>query len=251
VASMARGLAQQLVVRSHITSTEQLKGARWAVDGIGALSHNMARLVVHGLNIPDEDIKWDVAGPPPERIAKLIAGDVDCALVRVEEATALVRDNAQLKCLLGFDDLKRLAPLQPHGVLSTTEAFENSPKGKEVLKRLVRGLVLTSRALHDDVNAFKQAVKNHVTHVKVSTEEVQKIWEQEHNSGGFAVNGALSQKHWNDQFGIHYKMNPACAKTTIPALISDEYLQLALQAPPSGVGVHSAAFDRPDLKPRL
>ena len=48
--------------------------------------------------------------------------------VRVEEATALVRDNAQLKCLLGFDDLKRLAPLQPHGVLSTTEAFENSPK---------------------------------------------------------------------------------------------------------------------------
>lgn len=145
VCSMARGLAQQLVVRQNINTTADLKGAKWAVDGIGALSHNMARLVVRGLDIPDDDVHWDVAGPPPQRIAKLISGEVDCALVRVEEATVLVREHPNtLRCLLGFEDLKQLVPLQPHGVLTTTETFLDSEKGQEAIRRLVRGLLLVS-----------------------------------------------------------------------------------------------------------
>ena len=46
IASMARALAQNLVVQPHIKSTADLKGASWAVDGIGALSHHMARSIV-------------------------------------------------------------------------------------------------------------------------------------------------------------------------------------------------------------
>ena len=92
IASMARALAQNLVVQPHIKSTADLKGASWAVDGIGALSHHMARSIVAKLPIIDDDIKWRVTGPPPERIAELLSGQADVSLIRVEEALALTNE---------------------------------------------------------------------------------------------------------------------------------------------------------------
>ena len=54
--SMARGLAQNLVTQTRISSVDQLKGVSWALDGFGALSHHMARLLVRALNIEELDI---------------------------------------------------------------------------------------------------------------------------------------------------------------------------------------------------
>ncbi len=127
VVSMARGLAQNLVVQKRITSTAQLRGATWALDGFGALSHHMARLLVRALSIPESEIEWQAVGPPPERIARLLADTIDVSLIRVEEAISLDIDPSNtLHILLGFADLKRLVPVQPHGVLATTEAYESA-----------------------------------------------------------------------------------------------------------------------------
>lgn len=103
--STALNLAQNLVVNhDRVSSTEELRGKRWAVDGIGALSHTLAQLIIRGLGIPDDEVEWVVAGPPPERIEKLLNREVDCSLVRVEEALALKRQHPeQLRLLLNSD----------------------------------------------------------------------------------------------------------------------------------------------------
>ncbi|MCZ7564054.1 MAG: ABC transporter substrate-binding protein [Burkholderiales bacterium] len=77
VVSMARALAQNLVAQERIASTAELRGASWAIDGFGALSHHMARLVVKALGIPETEIDWQAVGPPPERIARLLARKID------------------------------------------------------------------------------------------------------------------------------------------------------------------------------
>merc|ERR1719352_425118 len=155
---MAQALAQNLIVdRNRIASTADLRGKRWAVDGLGALSHTLAHLIVQGLGIPDGEVEWIVAGPPPQRIEQLLNGSADCSLVRVEEAAVLARKHPdKLAKLLGFEEILPLAPIQPHGVLSVTEAFAEARP--EVCTKLVRGLVRASRSLHDNLEDFMEAV---------------------------------------------------------------------------------------------
>ena len=206
IVSMARALAQNLVVQRHITTPEQLRGVSWAVDGIGALSHHMARLIVRHLAIPEAGIDWRVAGPPPERIAMLLAGDVDVALLRVEEATSLTLDPTNtLHTLLGFADLKRLAPTQPHGVLAAREDYVE-PHHEE-LRRLAAGMIKASRALDGDFQTF-QKVYRHYVKVQLPDELVRAIWDQERKSNGFATDGELSIDHWQAQIDLFAQLNP-------------------------------------------
>ncbi len=95
IVSMARGLAQNLVTQARINSADQLKGVSWALDGFGALSHHMARLLVRALGLEDSDIDWQAVGPPPERIDRLLADTIDVSLIRVEEAMALTADDGK------------------------------------------------------------------------------------------------------------------------------------------------------------
>jgi len=227
LASMARGLAQNLVVRrERVPDVDALDGVRWAVDGIGALSHNMASLIAEALG---KKVEWVVAGPPPERIAQLLDGRCDCSLVRVEEARALTREHGdKLATLLGFDELHRLVPNQPHGVLTTTESFERDHP--EVCARLVRGLIVASRKLHDCCSFFEAAVRNHVRHVSPTDEELQEIWQQEHDNGSFAVNGGMSRLHWDVNLAMFYRLNPDTPGPPVALndLLADKFAKDAL-----------------------
>ncbi|CAN0551888.1 unnamed protein product, partial [Laminaria digitata] len=82
IVSMARGLAQNLIVQKSIKTTADLEGVSWALDGTNALSHHMARLTVRALGIDENTIDWQVAGPPPERIERLLNGSIDVSLIR-------------------------------------------------------------------------------------------------------------------------------------------------------------------------
>lgn len=226
VVSMARGLAQNLVVQKRITSTDQLRGASWALDGFGALSHHMARLLVRALGIAETEIKWEAVGPPPERIARLLADTIDVSLIRVEEAISLDLDPSNsLHNLLGFADLKRLVPVQPHGVLATLEAYEKS-HGEE-LHRLAKGMIQASRLLHEDYAAFRKVYDHHVT-VKVPDEQVRRIWQQEREFGGFAVNGELTDRHWSAQMELFYELNPAMVRVAMADVIASQFVTAAL-----------------------
>ena len=226
VVSMARGLAQNLVVQKAITSVEQLRGVSWALDGFGALSHHMARLLVRALGISESEIKWEAVGPPPERIARLLANTIDVSLIRVEEAISLDLDASNsLHNLLGFADLKRLVPVQPHGVLATLEAYEQS--NPEQLHRLARGMIRASRMLHDDYGAFRKVYDRHVS-VKVPDAQIERIWQQERQSGGFAINGELTERHWSAQMALFYELNPSLPRIAREAVIAGQFTGKAL-----------------------
>jgi ABC-type nitrate/sulfonate/bicarbonate transport system substrate-binding protein len=226
IVSMARGLAQNLVAQASITSPQQLRHKSWAVDGIGALSHHMARLIVQALGIDENEINWKVAGPPPERIAMLLAGQVDVALLRVEEAVALSLDKTNtLHTLLGFGELKQLVPTQPHGVLSVRQDYIASHEDE--LLRLTKGMIVASRALHDDFRNFEK-VYQHYVKVSVPDEQVKAIWEQERRSKGFAVNGELTQAHWQKQAELFYRLNPGLSRVAIDDAIDRRFVDQAL-----------------------
>lgn len=225
IVSQARALAQALVAQKNITN---VKGKTWAVDGIGAMSHHMGRLVVKALGIPDGDINWVAVGPPPERIKALLEGRVDCSLIRTEEALALHRDHAdKVHRLLDFDELKKLVPLQPHGVLMTTEAYEKAHPA--VLVALAKAMIRASRALHDDVEVFKKVVRSNVP-VKLSDAELQLMWQREHSSGGWAVNGELTRAHWEAQFDAYHALYPNLRRVQRAEIIHEAAVPAALAA---------------------
>jgi ABC-type nitrate/sulfonate/bicarbonate transport system substrate-binding protein len=226
IVSMARSLAQNLVVQKEIQTTEDLKGKSWALDGFGALSHHMARLLMKNLHIPDTEIKWEAVGPPPERIARLLEGSIDASLIRVEEAISLNADASNtLHTLLGFAELKELVPVQPHGVLATSDSYEAGHPDE--LHRLTRGMIRASRALHEDFNTFKKVYDKNVS-VTVAEGDIRRIWEQETASGGFALNGELSKRHWEDEMELFYELNPDLNRVARTDVIAEEFVSQAL-----------------------
>lgn len=226
IASMARALAQNLVVQPHITSVEDLKGASWAVDGIGALSHHMARCILDALKINESEIRWRVPGPPPERIAELLSGEADASLIRVEEALALTEDPGNdLHMLLGFGELKDLVPVQPHGVLATTENYE--AEHPDLLTKLATGIIEASRKLHADFDAFLQTYERYVS-VKLPAEQIEKIWSQEKASDGFAINGEMTPEHWEQQLSFFARLNPDLPLVDADAVLAKQFVDAVL-----------------------
>ncbi len=239
IVSMARSLAQNLVCQNRITSTGQLRGVSWALDGFGALSHHMARLIVRALSISEEDIDWQAVGPPPERIDRLLADSVDVSLIRVEEAVSLSLDTENnLHILLGFAELKELVPAQPHGVLATTESYEEAHQ--EELHRLTRGMIRACRALNDDFDTFHKVYTRNVS-VEVPDSAVRTIWQQERASHGFAVNGELTRGHWQKEMDMYFELNPELTPVTRQEVIAPDFVAAAIKA----LGVYPGS-DTPD-----
>ncbi len=221
--SQARALAQALVTTRELTQPSGLHGKVWAVDAIGALSHHMARLVVRALGIAEEEIRWKPVGPPPERIAALLAGEVDASLIRTEEALVLDRDRRdRVHRLLDFDELKRLVPLQPHGVLATTERYER--EAPEVLRPLAKAMIGASRALHEGFDAFRACVRAYVK-LPLADEELRLLWQREHASRGWAVDGELSRAHWDAQLALFHMLNPGLRALTYEEVIAAQFLK--------------------------
>lgn len=238
IVSMARGLAQNLIVQKSITTTEDLKGVSWALDGTNALSHHMARLTVRALGIDEAGIDWQVVGPPPQRIERLLNATIDVSLIRVEEAISLSLENAdKVHNLLGFAQLKELVPTQPHGVLGTTEAYEAAHP--EELARLSRGMIRASRALHDSYDTFRKVYDANVT-VPVPDEQVKQIWQQEHDSGGFAVNGEMSDSHWTRQMELYRELYPDLRHVSQDEILPRTFVADALSA----LGRNEEGFDK-------
>jgi ABC-type nitrate/sulfonate/bicarbonate transport system substrate-binding protein len=201
------------------------------------LSHHMARLTVRALGIDEADVDWQVVGPPPQRIERLLNGSIDVSLIRVEEAISLSIENAdKVHNLLGFADLKDLVPTQPHGVLGTTEAYEAAHP--EELSRLTRGMIRASRALHDSYETFREVYDVNVT-VPVPDEQIRQIWQQEHDSGGFAVNGEMSDMHWTRQMELYRELYP-----DLRAVSQDEFLPRSFVADAlDALDRHDGGFD--------
>lgn len=232
--SQARALAQALVVQKDLDS---LKGAAWAIDGFGALSHHMARLVVRAMGLAEADVRWEAVGPPPQRIAALLEGRAGASLIRTEEALALDRDHGdKVRRMLDFDELKRLVPLQPHGVLATTEAYERARP--QALLGLTKAMIQASRALHQRFEVFHDVVQHYVS-AKLSEDEARLLWRREHDSGGWAVDGEMTPPHWAAQLALFHELNPDARRLSPGEFLSEGFVAAALRE----LGTHERRSD--------
>ena len=93
--------------------------------------------------------------------------------------------------------------------------------------------------MHDDYATFRDVYDAHVT-VPVPDDDVRAIWQQEHESGGFAVNGELSVSHWQAQMDLYAELNPDFRRVSRDELIAEPFVADALQS----LGRHDADFDR-------
>jgi hypothetical protein len=62
---------------------------------------------------------------------------------------------------------------------------------------------------------------------------------REHDSGGWAVNGELTQQHWDAQLRLFQKLNPALRAVSREELIAEPFVAAALEE----LGRHAGAFD--------
>ena len=127
--------------------------------------------------------------------------------------------------LLGFVDLKILVPVQPHGVLATTEAYEDAEPDK--LGLLAKGIVAASQRLHEDFDAFLKTFEHYVT-IKIAPKEIEKIWLQEQQSNGFAIDGEMSKSHWNKQLKAFARLNPSLPRIQFDEVLNAKFVDLAV-----------------------
>lgn len=96
-----------------------------------------------------------------------------------------------------------------------------SAQGRDVKWSDRRGGVAAMRAVLDDA-------------------ELHLLWQREHDSGGWAVNGEMGRVHWDAQLDLFHELNPDLRKIKPQEILSPGFVAAAL----AQLGKHSAAFDK-------
>jgi len=100
----------------------------------------------------------------------------------------------------------------------------------------VKGLILASRSLHDDVENFRKAVRDHVHHVTVTDEDINSIWQREAEAKSFAVNGGCGTKHWAANMEMYRSLKPDqappkdFAEVSVPGVVEDVLKEIGMHS---------------------
>jgi NitT/TauT family transport system substrate-binding protein len=74
-----------IITRDAITKPEDLRGKRWAITQMGAISQTYAALWLGKKGLPDGSVDWIPIGGTAARARAVIAGQVDAALITAGE----------------------------------------------------------------------------------------------------------------------------------------------------------------------
>ena len=81
-----------------------------------------------------------------------------------------------------------------------------------------------SLALHERFEAFRSTVRAYVQ-LPLSDEELRLLWQREHDSRGWAVDGELSRGHWDAQLALFRELNPALRALTYDDVIAPGFIR--------------------------
>lgn len=127
------------VVRSPIKSAEDLKGKRVAISRFGSASDLTTRLVVRFWKLdPDKELAFIQSGNTPTRIAALLAGHVDAALVSPDSLHKVLASG----CCRVFADLAEI-PLDyaRFGIVAPTALVKTQRENmRKFLEAYVEGI---------------------------------------------------------------------------------------------------------------
>jgi len=124
------------VVRASIKTAEELKGKKVAISRFGSASDLTTRMVVRFWKLdPEKDLAFIQSGNTPTRIAALVAGQVDAALVSPDSIHKILASN----CCRVLADLSEI-PLDyaRFGLVVPTSFIK---KQRDVLRRFLEAYV--------------------------------------------------------------------------------------------------------------
>ncbi|HEY1374698.1 MAG TPA: ABC transporter substrate-binding protein [Candidatus Binatia bacterium] len=136
VAVTINRLEHFFVVRSQIKSAEDLKGKKVAISRFGSASDVTTRMVVRFWKLdPDKDLAFIQSGNTPTRVAALVTGQVDSALISPDSLHKVLATG----CCRVFADLSEI-PLDyaRFGVLMPTAVIKNQ---RDMARKLVEAYV--------------------------------------------------------------------------------------------------------------
>ena len=115
-----------------------VRGKRLGVSRLGTSSHLATKLIVQQLGLdPDQDVTYVQVGNTPERMAALLTGSVDGAVLSVEESS-LVGNQPGPRIVV--DMTNESFPYCGNSMVATRQYVRENP---EVVRRLMKALVET------------------------------------------------------------------------------------------------------------
>ena len=156
-----------LYARKEIKSLQELKGGKQiAVSSFGAALDQMTRdlLPKHGIN-PQKDVVLRAVEPTPNRLAALMSGAVDAAVVNQMDRI-IAKKNGFNELLFYGDDLEFVTA----GAVTTERTLAQRP---EFVHKFLRG---TLRGFHWLKNNEKEVVARMVPIMKVSEAEATDVY---------------------------------------------------------------------------
>jgi NitT/TauT family transport system substrate-binding protein len=156
-----------LIGQPNVRSPEELKGKRIGVSSVGGMSAYLVREIIarSGLN-PDRDVTLLAIGGTSARVAALLGGTIDAALVVAPDNYALERKGYR-RLLLASDYVNY--PLS--GVAASADFLaRNKAVAVSFLKGLLEGAKFTRENKSDAVSFIKK-------YLKVPDDEAEKSYE--------------------------------------------------------------------------
>jgi hypothetical protein len=84
-------------------------------------------------------------------------------------------------------------------------------------------MIGASRALHESFDNFRSCVRACVN-LRLADEELRLLWQREHDSRGWAVDGELSRPHWEAQLTLFRDLNPSLRRLGYDEVIAPQFI---------------------------
>ena len=129
-----------VVSRDTITKATDLKGKKWAITQMGAISQTYASLWLNNNGLPDGSVDWIPIGGTSARARAVVANQVDVTLLTVGEWFR-IQDQKGVRLLATLSDT--LPPLPLNLCAVSTKMINEHP---DVVQKVVNGIINAVRA---------------------------------------------------------------------------------------------------------
>jgi NitT/TauT family transport system substrate-binding protein len=159
ILSFVNKMPYLFMAASHIRSPADLKGKRIGVATFGGAAHVASHMVLRqfGLEPKRDQITLIQIGTEPERLAALLAGSIDAAMMAPEVAVRLATPPFRRMLDLRTADI----PWQHSSLITTRSFIEANPRAVEgVVRAIIDGFVFTLDPANKE--RVKQSIAKHL-----------------------------------------------------------------------------------------
>jgi ABC-type nitrate/sulfonate/bicarbonate transport system substrate-binding protein len=158
-----------LASSAGLVNPSDLRGKRLAVSRIGSSSHLISRTIVRFVGLdPDNDVSFVQIGNTPERVAALLAGNIDATVLSLDERT-LVGSTPGMHILV--DMTREAVPYCTNSVAATRQFIRDQP---DTIRRLTRALAEAIARFKHDKSVGLEATRRFLS--EEDPRKIESIW---------------------------------------------------------------------------